>query len=214
MINSLLSTVSKYYSVQPDLSNRDHEGYEQLTKIIGDKINKLISSELQAEMLPFLSAVQLAFPDYQVNVELHKQFPNYSISLVTGTSDFDYLQVKTSLNLRMSLLTNLFTIFFEERVFHYNSSALMTQFVPNESIVLSSSYRSDLDKQASLEILSDIVSNFFPSYERIYHMILFSNTVAVGTPHGLENPYHIHYPIYSFLFDNEYRDMKNVMVGY
>jgi hypothetical protein len=90
----------------------------------------------------------------------------------------------------------------------------MTQFVPTESIVLSSSYRTDLDKQAILEILSEIVSRFFANYTRVFHMILFSNTVPVGSPHGLENPYHIPYPIYSCLFDNEYRDMKNVIVGY
>jgi hypothetical protein len=38
--------------------------------------------------------------------------------------------------------------------------------------------------------------------------------LAARSPHGVENPYHIHYSIYSYLFDNEYRDMKNVILGY
>jgi len=212
----LTKVVSDYYPISLEFSNEPRAGNVALKKKIEQKINELIN----VGELIFCNALELEikrlFSDHLVFVENYKQFPNYAISIELLKREFAEIDIVYNLKLRVSLLTNHFTAFYEEISFHKNSSNMLSKFMPVKLHLISSIAKiADRDGDY-LSLLVNAVEKCLLGYKFVSHYLLFNTTIEIGTPHGLDEftPKSGGYPIYAFLFDNEYNSMDNVYITY
>ncbi|RZK38720.1 MAG: hypothetical protein EOO90_21355 [Pedobacter sp.] len=204
--------VSQYYPIETDLSNESFEGYQKLLAITHVKINQVIDDDLPASFNKLINEVSKEFKDFKVFSEIYKQFPNYALRIELLNKDFEEVSVTYNLKLRLSLLTNFFTVFFEEVILHKNMSYGPTIYFPLTTNVLSSRLEFIENGKSDLNKLKAIVQEIFKEYGYISHISLFNTKILNGIPHGFLADPEVQYPLYSFLFDNDYSPIQPLII--
>ena len=118
--------------------------------------------------------------------------------------EYPEVDLNYKLSVRISLLTNHYTVFFEELIFHKNLRAGSNQAV-SMSFTVSSSIGHIANAENMVQTLKTIVESNFPDYKFVNHRLLFCRKIEGGYPHGADrNPFKKEFSLYNFLFDNEY----------
>jgi hypothetical protein len=204
VLQKLIESVENFYSLKsPDLNN-SYSGYKDLLNITTLKINQLIAEKLPVSCNQLINNTVSTFNNFVVITEIEKQFPNYAISVELLRRDLKEVTIIYSLKLRLSLLTNFFTIFHEETIIHKNASSSRSYFIPIITRILSSKSLIADDGNNNFNMLKGIVEDIFPEYGFVGHELLFKTTLKNATPHGFEPNLSLEYPLYNFLFDKEY----------
>ncbi|TZF82287.1 hypothetical protein FW774_16515 [Pedobacter sp. BS3] len=214
-LQDLIAATLKYYPVGFDIPNTQYSGYQNLLKIIEQKIDLLIDQKLPDECEALVKSVRESFGDYAIITEFERQFPNYCLTIKLLHKDLDEISIYYYLKLKISLLTNYFTIFYNELIHHKNIPAWPGRFVPLRTSVISSNIMLVDQEQKYLNILAAIVKECFPNYTFVNHRLLFNRRVRYGTPHGMEdNNLTIQYPLYNFLFDNDHTISPDTIIAF
>ncbi|WP_293305060.1 hypothetical protein [Pedobacter sp. UBA5917] len=200
----LVKAVYQYYPIGTGDVNEAFPGYGRLTAIVKDKIEKLISNTLSEACSKLNSDILNSFRNLTVLNSYHHQFPNYAMDIRFPKIEYPEVDLNYKLSLRISLLTNYYTIFFEEVILHKNLKVGSNQSLPM-SLTVSSSIAHITDAENMVQKLKTIVETNFPDYKFVNHQLLFSRKIQGGYPHGADgNPFNKEYSLYDFLFDNEY----------
>ncbi|QNN41052.1 hypothetical protein [Pedobacter roseus] len=210
----LVKAVYQYYPIGTRDVNEAFPGYGKLTTIVKDKVERLISNTLPAAPSKLDSDIRNSFNNLAVLISYHHQFPNYAIDIRLPKIEYVEVGLNYKLSLRISLLTNYYTIFFEEVILHKNLKAGFNQ-TPSMSFAVSSSIGHIADAENMVQILKTIVETNFPDHKFVNHVLLFSRKIQGGYPHGADgNPFNKEYSLYNFLFDNEYQVSEDFNVVY
>lgn len=204
LINEFVHAVRKYYSIDPKIPNREYDGYNLLVEIIENKIDQLVDNMLPKQFYNLIEAINLDFKEYTVFDKCYEQFPNYSLTIELANRISNNIQCISLLNLRMSLLTNYYTIFFEE-VNIFNDFSENERINRPLSFRIFSSRNNGIDpEKILLKKLKKMIDESFPEYKFVHHKILFDLKIDSAEPIGLTGYGLNSYPIYAFLFDNNY----------
>lgn len=182
-------------------------------KIISQKITNIIDDKLPDFCKHLEEEVNVKFKDYLVSTEFYSQFPNYPITIELGRKSYPDIDLIYNLKVRISLLTNYFTVFYEEISIHKSCSSMITKFEPVRLRLISS--KSEIIDPVAVNFYSliDAVKKCFSDYNFVGHHLLFNNLIAKRVPYGVFD--YIpkkDFPIYAFLFHNEYIDFDSVFV--
>ncbi|SDG78569.1 hypothetical protein SAMN05421827_11142 [Pedobacter terrae] len=108
---NLVQAVYQYYPIGTRDINEAYPGYGKLTAIIKDKIERLMSNTLPAAGIQLDHDVRAAFNELTVLNSYHRQFPNYAMDIRFPKIEYREVDLNYKLSLRVSLLTNYYTIF-------------------------------------------------------------------------------------------------------
>ncbi|RZJ85813.1 MAG: hypothetical protein EOO20_19570 [Chryseobacterium sp.] len=193
----LSDAVKQYYLLDKKLLTGEIEdNHFELTGILEEKRLALSSNEPTIHSR-LLSEIQREFVDVQD--QAYKPFPNYAFRVPLGEHLAGHVQTSTGINLVVSLLTNMFTVFYEDWVKIDGINILGGPFATS---VLSENQAIKDPEGKLFSKLKDIASSALIDYEFIPYQHLFYNTIPVGSVYnlgGVEN-----YPVYNYLFDLNY----------
>lgn len=212
-IANLIQATHKYFPIGFSTLKENYPGYSILLNIIEAKINSLTEGKPPEIIKNLIIDIDKEIVTLGIEDMLHKQFPNYALSIVLYKNDSNEIHTTIRLNIRISLIANYFTLYFEEVSIHKNVSSLQHEFLPVRTHILSSSSALINNDQYIYNTVANLTKTYFPDFDLIKHYPLFTTEVRYGIPHGvLETFPPVIYPIYAFLFDNEYTYMSNIHV--
>lgn len=142
------------------------------------------------------------FQNFKVLVNFYRQFPNYSISIQLLNDQSEYSERYLFLTLKISMLTNYFTVFFEEITKH-TDIIISPGYAINSTIIFLESQKFP-ERLQYFEQIKQIVKECFSEYNFVKHYILFSTKVEHGTLYGDSSANEgIKNSLYRYLFDNQ-----------
>src|ERR1700749_4206298 len=114
LIKNLVQDIYTHYTVQQS-NDEEPKAYEGIQKIIDLKIKQFTSNSLPDNYYSLLRFLQDTFKDRLIINQLYSNFPSYSVTVELRNELREEIKTLTWLNVRISLLTNFYTIYFEER---------------------------------------------------------------------------------------------------
>jgi hypothetical protein len=202
ILNDLIEAIHKYYPITQGVPNEEYEGYRILQKIIDTKIDGFTSGKLPDDCYALITQIAECFNNCPVNVHWYTNFPSYSISVELANETMDHIKRTSSLNVKISLLTNYYTIFFEEMNVFNGFKERHDKNKPVLFRILSSKNLNVDTEKTFIAKVQNIITPLFPGYKYVNHDFLFKKKLPKGIPIGFLDPIPNYYPIYAFLFDN------------
>lgn len=205
ILPELMQSVSSFYPIGLQTANDSFPGYVSLIEKTTLKINQLITGELPDFCNKLIQETEEEFSQFKVLTEMDKQFPNYAVTVELLNKDYNEVTIVYNLRLRISLLTNFFTIFHEESIIHKDSSTHHQYFIPIVTNIISSQSIITDEGGTHFNALKNIARAIFPDYKFAGHQLLFCTKITNGVPYRIDQDLSgIEYSLYDFLFDNEY----------
>ncbi|UII30902.1 hypothetical protein LVD17_21650 [Fulvivirga ulvae] len=194
----LLQEVHKYYAIGCPLLNHEYPGYNRLLGVLENKINNLIDYIEDDTWGSLINELQ-SNGKFVVYDDSYLQFPNLVARIELSKTEAE-VSITRTLRVTLSLLTNYYTAFIEERATfgRYNNEAGVA---PVKLLWYGQRNMSD-NETKWLEEVNVRVNYHYPNYSFINHDLLLNTNIYGGLPHG-EDPEDLKpcYSLYSFLFD-------------
>jgi len=209
LLIAIIKAAHHYYPIgfQMPLSNEEYPGYQELIDIIRQKITQLQSNNLPTHVRQLEKELADVIPEAIVRNELYRQFPNYQFALEIASEKWGGLEHNVRLILIISLLTKHYTVFFDEWLLMPNNENPPFSHKLFGSRVLSFKENMLANQDDYLQRIQALMAKFFPGYTFVPHSYLFAQKVKYGVPYGETDDrgaYDIAYPVFHFLFDNQY----------
>jgi len=213
----LLKIIERYYKIDKNytideayLSNRleDYDSRDDLKILVEDKINNIMDGNIPEQNVKLSKDILEYFKRYEVRDENYLQFPNYAFNISFGRiRKCSTIDSTSNLRLVISLLTNHYTVFFEE-VYLISGLQQADDLSPGTMIDTSrrmvnvlSDYNAAYDyHKVYFNKLQDLMAEHFSHYQYIHHAILFNSTIHFGAPWGTSPGFN--YTVYDYLFDS------------
>jgi hypothetical protein len=182
------------------IPNQEFEGYKMIGQIVEEKRNQVLKNKLPLSIVGLIGKLNNYFKSFEVLDECYLPFPAYSISVHFTDNVYGHIKVSSYIRVKISLLTNHFTVFYEDVNYFENFSKV----TPMVFRIFSSLNKAiDQEKDYFNSILM-AVQRHFPSYVFVNHRNLFTSKVN-GVPYNqLQDERNSLHSVYDFLFDNEY----------
>lgn len=204
LVPELIKTTLKHYPVGFSFPNEAYPGYLDLRAVIASKIDQLIAGKLPESYYRLVEMLIKEFDTSRVITEIERQFPNYAFTIELLKKELKEVTLVYNLKLKLSLLAKCYTVFHEEMIIHNSISINSVGFAPLITSTLSSKLAVVDAEGTYFNPLRQMVESVFTEYNYINHYLLFKNKVKNATPYGFEPDPSNEFPLYSFLFDNDY----------
>lgn len=201
-VGELISCVHKFYP--SDFQNQSTERYSNplLDKIVEEKINQVVDRKLPKSCYKLMTNVRKLFKDKTVIKGLERQFPSYGMTIMLNETTQNNIRSQTTITLKISLLTNYYTVFFEEFNWFLNFPAFKVSDRPTLFRIFSSSNPAIDPENIYSRSLKKIIEENFPTHKFIEHKLLFDKKLEYGFPYQLISN-EKSFPIFAYLFDND-----------
>ena len=197
----LLERVHNFYPIGLPFFNEMYSGYKSLKKILEDKINNVIEANIPNDCQNFIGKMEVEFKRFEVFNKLHRQFPNYSFLVKLMDETLNGIQNTCHLNIKISLLSRHFTVYYEE-VSIFKEHLIARHTPVSFKIISSTNVKADPNSEYFNKMI-EIAKVCFLDYEYVHHKTLFSYPIEGGTPYGVDKEIKNVYPLYFYLFDND-----------
>jgi len=197
---ALVKAVHHYYPVGFYMSNVQYEGFQELQEILLSKHNNVSRNSMPDDIKKLGEKLKSHFSHLPVHFEDYKQFPSYSIVIELGHHHHDGVQHLLRLVIKISLLVNYYTIYFED-IIKYNH--LRYGLGPVNTTVVSFQMQREKDHAQHVNAVEGFLKECFPDYFFVAHELLFALKIKYGNliDEELETANQTK-AIFSFLFDN------------
>jgi hypothetical protein len=201
-IADLINSVHKFYP--SDFQNQNTEKYSNpiLDKIVEEKANQIIEGRLPEACYSLMTATQELFKDKTIIKGLERQFPSYGMTIMLNDQTSNNICSQTSITLKISLLTNYYTVFFEEFNWFLNFPKYKATNRPILFRIFSSANPSIDQKNLYFSSLQKIIEEHFPTHKFIEHRLLLNKKIEYGFPYQLIT-HEKSFPLFAYLFDND-----------
>jgi hypothetical protein len=191
IVKELRLAVDKIYPVTSD----NIEKNLRIRKIVDLKRDNLIKDG-------FIKACSQLSQDLSVNFKHHRShlgspFPNYSFTVVLETRDHGTIYVEDTMEIRISLISEYFTVYPKRNIFHRDILHHNIDIFPVSQSVISAGSSNDLNK------IKRLIEQSFSSKKFVNIGVLLQCLISNCVPFGVEGKATDHeYPVYDFLFDS------------
>jgi hypothetical protein len=203
VFNELLDVIKKYYPVGMSIRNEDYEGYKKIDEILNSMYDQIKKKSLPNNYQTLIKRIKASFKKgLEVRTGTHN-FPHYSVEVDFPDRFAEDIKVRTSLCLKISLLTKHYTVFFHETNFFLNFPIYNAAGRPCSFDIFSSRHPKIDPDIGFFNGLISLMTELYPDYTFISHNYVFNYKVPDVAPLG-----HTAYPgmkpfsIYEFLFDS------------
>ncbi len=180
-IKILVQDIYAHYTTQQSYDD-EPKAYEGIQKVIDIKIKQFTSNSLPVNCSALLRSLQDIFKDYLVNYQLYSNFPSYSIFIELRNELKNEIKTLTWLNVRISLLTNHYTIYFEERNHFSGFKILGGNDMPVLFRILSSRNLNVDNNNRYIVEIQKLMSNLFPEHIFVNHDLLLNYKISDRIP--------------------------------
>lgn len=202
LLNKLIKAVHKYYPIGFNLRNDLYDGFLEATQIARNKVIQLHENSIPAPRIEFEKQLKAYFNGFVVFNDFHTEYPSFSFSIVLDRNDSIYFEKELLFIVKISLLTNHYTFFYQEYVKH--KDVLHSTGHPYNTTIISLKSQVEKNKIANTHQITQMMTNCFPEYEYANHALLFSTMIKYGVLYGEEDAYAKNdNSLYAFLFDNQ-----------
>jgi len=201
LITNLIRTVQHFYPLGFELTNDQYDGFIELRDIIEEKLVQARENKLPTEIGKLIADIEKMYPGIIIHLDSYSGSPSYSISIPIISQDFDSLDRSLTFTLKISLLSNYYTYFFEERVKHKNILPFNGSDPYVSTVISQEAQKEDKERKMAMQIES-IFRDCFPSYQFVNHHLLFTiktNGVPFGQDYADRKR---NYLLYDFLFES------------
>ena len=212
VIRELMNSIKKYYPINTCIKNEDYPGDQLLDKIVADKIDSFTSDNLPKECYDLVNEINANFGAFTLHVRYYNFFPSYVITIELADKAVDCVRRVSWLNVKISMLTNYFTVYFEDQNWFNNLSDFKGSFKPIYFGVLSTRNTFYDPDEHLFNNLKNITLSYFPEYKHVSHKLLLDTKIDNRTPLGKYKDIIEPHSIYSFLFDNDYQLPTTIVV--
>jgi len=197
LVNKLKGIISSLY-----LPNNG-AGRNIISQAVKHKFDLIASKSLPQEWVNFGNDLEKELPSITKQSQISRNFPNYSYTFFIEDKTVDGIQSIILLKLKMSLLCNYFTVYYETHfVFTYLPGFLNGH--PIRQMILSGTQQeADPDSKTFKSIVLAFQKNF-PDFLFADPVLLLSYHVEGITPLGGLDDVSYRCPIFTYLFDNDY----------
>jgi hypothetical protein len=191
---TLLQQTHKYYPVGLRTDNLRYPGYTSFRSIIEQKISALIRNDSNA-WTELVRKVSLQI-EHGVFDQAYEQFPNYVLRVEMHKAAFGHFILDSHVYLVISLVTDFYTIFYQEDILVSNDSDKRV------TMRCLSKVSAPKDAADAISILNRAAAEMFPKHNYIDHKTLFNFRIEGATPHGedAEVVGNQRIPVFCFLF--------------
>ncbi len=190
VVKELQLSVEKNYAVAVD-NIEAHSRIQNVVDIKRDDIRKNGFAKACSELSKDLS---IHFKHQRSH--LSSPFPNYSFTVVLETKDYGNIYVEETIELRISLLCEYYTVFCKRNTVHRDILHDNLDIFPVSQSVISTGSSNDLN-QIKLLIEKNFISQKFVNIS-----LLLKYMISDYLPFGVEGKaIGDKYPVYDFLFD-------------
>jgi len=198
---ALVKAVHHYYPVGFAMTNIQYEGFQELQAILLVKHNNVSKNSMPDDIKKLGENLRNHFGHLPVHFEYYKQFPSYSIVIELFHHYHDGVQHILRLVIKVSLLINFYTIYFEDAIKYDH---LRYELGPVNTTVVSFQMQRDKDHAQDVIAVERFLKECFPDYFFIGHQLLFGLKIKHGQL--IEEEFETAgqtKDVFSFLFDNE-----------
>ncbi len=201
VINKLITSLHQYYPIGLNILNTDYNGYKSLLNLIDVKISQVINDSLPQNIRDLEHKLLMNFNEDKIRLDFYRQFPSYSFSIHLLSEGSKVYEHDLLITVKVSILTNYYTYYFEEITTHNNVNLLNNSRL--NSLTISKDLYNYPNKKELFKIIEELINECFNAYVFVDHYLLFKLKVNNGTPHGESEGQFDNrsYPIFNFLFD-------------
>jgi hypothetical protein len=198
IINQLLTTIHKFYSVGHPALWKNYPGYADMDDIVQKKL-AAIQTGRDTQWDIFIKTLQTETSKvFDIGGAL---FPSFYGWIETGLHENERFKLTENVHFCVSLICPFYTVFYEDRY-------VFTGFEPRDSmpillrIYYSKSHNLSEQKCGLWESIQHNISLNFPENSFISHKLLFDQKIQATFPYG-SDPFSSkdRYSIYSLLFN-------------
>jgi hypothetical protein len=200
----LLQCIHAYYPIGIPSLLGEYPGYKRLEEIVAKKINE-VSDNIKTPWSALIEDIKMKFGKDNLLDQAFYQFPGYCATIELEKSKEVGKEFARSIVLNISLLTDHYTIFFEDSFKYsmYNDNKYGVSRPPTVKIIYC---KSCLEKYYLdfIGSLKSLISLHLPKHEFIDHALLFDHEIAGGIPYGeaFDSVSNGNNSIYEYLFFN------------
>lgn len=198
LINELLNKVFHFYPIGIDHFKKNYKGFLEIKSIVEKKLESEINNE-NAQCNLLLNDIEIIFSDTSVLNHFHYQFPNLEIEIVMDSFQENFTKHRCHLVLIISLLTNHYTLFFEDTFLFSSLINYSSEFDPPFKII-QSFYRHKYFEKISFSAINLSITKFFPNHKYVHHYPLKNIEIEGGCPFGEDYTNGDKYTLFDFLF--------------
>ncbi len=204
----LLEKIHFYYPIGMASMETSYRGYDFYKELLEKKINGLINNT----DTPWTSFIKLLDEYEGLNILDcgFQQFPSYTVKLEMKKTTGEAFDYQRSLVVNISLLTEHFTLFFEDHYLYKNFTDGFRN--PTFKIAFSKSTIEESQLADLIKRVCEDLAKLFPAHKFIYHKTLFLYKIKDGHLYTIgETPSDTNLFLYHYLFDGFY-DTNNLNV--
>jgi hypothetical protein len=170
------------------------EKYSKIRNVVDKKLDDLLT-------VGYIAACSQLSKDLSANFKHHRShlgspFPNYAFTVVLETRDYGNIYIEDTIELRISLISEFYTVFPRRNIFHRDILQNSSDMFPVSQSVISTGSSNNLDQ------IKLLIEQSFLSQKFVNIGLLLQCMVSDYVPFGVESKGIGHeYPVYDFLFD-------------
>lgn len=200
----LLLKIHFYYPIGLPFATKEYSGDKEISQIVAKKIDQITNNET-TEWACFLNDSRLHNKTVEVDDLSYFQFPSYTLEIPLTLNTFDNLTITKNIIVSVSLLTDHYTIFFEDRFIYRQMPNDLSRYKGAFSVVyfVSNTNQSYIKL---LEIIKRDLKKHFSSFTFVPHSLLMSTIIEGGIPYKKFDDYlddrARKFSMYEFLFNS------------
>ena len=199
---SLIHAVHRYYPIGINILNEQFDGFQELRAIMDSKFKQLSDNAFSNNIGYLREELRNKFREFQIDFDDYKQFPSFSFAIELDQASYPTLQHSVRLVVKISLLINYYTIFFEEYI---TNQEVFSGLGPARVAIISLRSQTNTRNTNIRTELLDLLQECLQNYHYVDHESLFKLKIHYGLP--LDAPYITiteTKPVYNYLFDNQF----------
>ncbi len=203
IIFEFLKKIYLYYPIGIPQIYTKYPGYKLLRDILDEKLLQIQKQE-NTPWSSLIAKLSAKFKRDLISDNSYIQFPSYDLSIDLENVNESRFELKRTLNTKISLLTDHYTIFIKDVYLFRELKEYKGKPVPENELLYNKANLNSKFNDA-INDLKALVKQEFPNKEFVHHRLLFDYKIVGGTVYGFMdefNPVNA-FPIYHYLFSND-----------
>jgi len=183
--NDLLECIDKYYPIICNYPSDSHEEFKLIEQVIAHKTSNLMAGTLPNACYNLLEHLNEQFGAEMIFNRYHEQLPNYKASVRFLDDKQQNIHTITWLTVEASILSNCFTVYFENTYWFNDISRFKDLESPVPFRIISGNHKSvDIGGKYIIDVKKSF-KKYFPDYQFCEHYFLMRTEVEKGIPYRM-----------------------------
>lgn len=180
--SELINQIDKYYPISCNYPSDSLEEFKLIDAVILNKISNIQADNLPEACKKLLAHLIGEFGEEKIFNRYYEQLPNYKLSVTLLDNTVQNIRAITWLTVEASLLSNCFTVYFENSYWFNDISRSKNLDSPVAFRVISGNHKGVDADGKYIKLVKDSFQRYFPDYQFCEPYFLMKTEVEKGIP--------------------------------